>query len=128
MHLRLELFVDDVEASVRFYETVLGFPPPANHASGEYASMTNSGGVVLAIQSIDALPADHYFRAAGFGKPRGVGVEIVIETEDVDKAYEQAARVAGELGGAVEPIAARPWGKTDFRIIDPDGYYLRVTS
>jgi lactoylglutathione lyase len=22
----------------------------------------------------------------------------------------------------------RPWGLWDFRIVDPDGYYLRVTS
>jgi uncharacterized glyoxalase superfamily protein PhnB len=28
----------------------------------------------------------------------------------------------------VEPLAARPWGQTDFRLIDPDGYYVRVTS
>jgi hypothetical protein len=25
-------------------------------------------------------------------------------------------------------LAARSWGQTDFRLIDPDGYYVRVTS
>ena len=26
------------------------------------------------------------------------------------------------------PVGVRPWGQTDFRLIDPDGYYIRVTS
>lgn len=25
-------------------------------------------------------------------------------------------------------MAIRPWGLKDFRICDPDGYYLRITS
>jgi lactoylglutathione lyase len=27
-----------------------------------------------------------------------------------------------------EPPQQRSWGLRDFRIVDPDGYYLRVTS
>ncbi|MCI0184925.1 hypothetical protein MM817_03222 [Acidibacillus sp. S0AB] len=26
------------------------------------------------------------------------------------------------------PLEVRPWGLTDFRLLDPDGYYLRITS
>jgi hypothetical protein len=26
-----------------------------------------------------------------------------------------------------EPLTDRPWGLRDFRVVDPDGYYLRVT-
>jgi hypothetical protein len=33
---------------------------------------------------------------------------------------------AGER--VVEPIRTQPWGLRDFRIVDPDGYYLRVTT
>ncbi len=28
----------------------------------------------------------------------------------------------------IEPLLVRPWGLTDFRVADPDGYYLRITS
>jgi hypothetical protein len=28
----------------------------------------------------------------------------------------------------VEPPLDRPWGLRDFRVADPDGYYLRVTT
>jgi uncharacterized glyoxalase superfamily protein PhnB len=27
-----------------------------------------------------------------------------------------------------EPLRERPWGLRDFQVIDPDGYYLRITS
>jgi hypothetical protein len=27
----------------------------------------------------------------------------------------------------VEPLRSRPWGLTDFRVTDPDDYYLRIT-
>ncbi len=28
----------------------------------------------------------------------------------------------------LSPLRKRSWGLTDFRITDPDGYYLRITS
>ena len=30
-------------------------------------------------------------------------------------------------GRSSEDIVRRPWGLQDFRVIDPDGYYLRIT-
>jgi lactoylglutathione lyase len=27
----------------------------------------------------------------------------------------------------VELLCDRPWGLRDFRVVDPDGYYLRIT-
>ena len=56
---------------------------------------------------------------------RGLGVEIVLEVDDVDGCQE---RVADSGHPILEPLQERPWGLRDFRIIDPDGYYLRVTS
>jgi lactoylglutathione lyase len=60
--------------------------------------------------------------------PRGVGVEIVIEVDDVDTAFTRARNAAVAHGGHVEPMAARPWEQADFRLIDPDGYNVRVMS
>jgi hypothetical protein len=60
--------------------------------------------------------------------PRGVGAEIVLEVRDVDAAYETALRHADVRGGRIEAIEDRTWGLQDFRVIDPDGYYLRITS
>ena len=55
----------------------------------------------------------------------GLGVEIVLEVDDVDGWRD---RVAAPGHPILEPLQDRPWGLRDFRISDPDGYYLRVTS
>ena len=125
--VRFELFVEDVERSLAFYGAALGLWPPAGYDSRGYVPVS-AGLVRIGLQRRDALPAEHHFRAAHFDGPRGVGVEIVIEVDDVGEAFARARDAAVAHGGQLEALAARPWGQTDFRLIDPDGYYIRVTS
>jgi lactoylglutathione lyase len=125
--LRFELFVEDVERSVAFYGAVLGLRPAAGYDPQGYVPVS-AGAVRIGLQRRTALSADHHFRPSHFAGPRGVGVEIVVEVDDVDAAFTQAREAAVNRGGRVEPLATRPWGQTDFRLIDPDGYYVRVTS
>jgi lactoylglutathione lyase len=122
-----ELFVNDVERSLAFYAAALGLQPPLGYDPLGYVPVS-AGRVRIGLQRHSALPAEHHFRPAHFSGPRGVGVEIVIEVDDVDAAFAGARDAAVAQGGQVEPLAARPWGQTDFRLIDPDGYYIRVTS
>ena len=125
--VRFELFVDDVERSVAFYAAVLGLQPAVGYDPQGYVPVS-AGRVRIGLQRHTALPADHHFRPGHFTGPRGVGVEIVIEVDDVAAAFARARDAAVPHGGQIEPLAARPWGQTDFRLIDPDGYYIRVTS
>jgi len=37
-------------------------------------------------------------------------------------------RTAKDSGWPVCDLALQPWGLRDFRLVDPDGYYVRVTS
>jgi lactoylglutathione lyase len=123
MSLRMELFVRDVETSIGFYRAVLGFTLLRRDTG--YASIRN-GDVLLGLGPIDKLPErDGYFTRERLAHDRGAGVEIVLEVDDVI-AYR---RRAGRAGSSVEEeVRQRPWGLSDFRIVDPDGYYLRVTS
>jgi lactoylglutathione lyase len=121
--LRLELFVHDPTRSRRFYEGVLGFvldtaaaPPTEN-----YIPLV-SGGVRLALCATEQLSDSHYFRPTS-GVRLGVGVEIVFEVEHLDQ-YETRAHEADVV---IEPTQLRSWDMWDFRIVDPDGYYIRVT-
>ncbi len=125
--LRFELFVEDVERSVTFYAAVLGLQPAGGYDPQGYVAVS-AGRVHIGLQRRTALSAEHHFRPAHFTGPRGVGVEIVVEVDDVYAAFTRARDAAVNRGGQVEPLAARPWGQTDFRLIDPDGYYVRVTS
>src|SRR5215216_4863347 len=104
MRLRLELFIDDLDRSIDFYRRVLGFHLVRQDPS--YASLCN-GAVVLGLGLATDLPAR-----------RGVGVEVVLEVDDLEAAYALVRRAG------VRPVEApreRPWGLRDFRILDPDG-------
>jgi lactoylglutathione lyase len=122
--LRLELFVDDIGEAARFFEkalgfTVLGMVVPGAEPHDDYLPLT-SGPVMIGLNRYASLLPDHPAR----GEPRGAGVEIVLEVEDVDAAYDRARRHADR----VEAITDRPWGLRDFRVVTPGGYYVRVTS
>jgi lactoylglutathione lyase len=124
MAFRIELFVDDIDASIRFYEHALGFRLTRREA--DYGSLERES-AVLGLGSIDKLPAAGSgpgFTRAGLAGRRGAGVEIVLEVSDVEAAL-QAVLSAGVQ--PVEPLRDRPWGLRDFRVVDPDGYYLRIT-
>ena len=54
--LRLELFVEEMEASIAFYTQVLAFEL-ARHEPGDYASL-RLGGVILGIGPVAKLPEE----------------------------------------------------------------------
>ena len=115
MRLRMELFVQDMDASIAFYTTMLGFE--LTRRSEDYASLRR-GTVIIGLGPIEKLRSS--------GPAVGVGVEIVLELDDVPAlvAVHEHCRAAGIVVEALQP---RPWGLQDFRVSDPDGYYLRIT-
>jgi len=120
--IRLELFADHVAPLRDFLERVLGFA--SSQGQPDYVELT-LGDVTIGLGSVAGLPPGHPLRPASAGERKGLGVEIVIETDDVDAAYEHA-RASGFPVSA--PLLQRPWGLRDFRVVAPEGYYFRVTS
>ncbi len=125
--VRFELFVTDVATTVAFYQAALGFEPPAGWSPDGYVPL-RSGVATIGVQSPQNLHPGHHFSPELLAGPRGVGVEIVLEVDDVDALYLEASSHADALGGVCEPLKERPWGTRDFRLVDPDSYYVRVTS
>ena len=125
MRFRIELFVDDLDESIRFYEAALGLRLTRREA--DYASL-ELGGAVLGLGSVAKLPPDGEgpgFTRATLAGARGAGVEIVLAVPDLDAALHAVERAGHHV---VEPPRDRPWGLRDFRITDPDGYYIRITQ
>jgi len=84
--LRLELFVEDMGATVGFYRRVLGFEV-VREEPGDYASL-RSGDVLLGIGPVSRLPErGGYFTRGIASQRRGLGVEIVIEVDDLGAAH-----------------------------------------
>lgn len=118
MSVRFEVFPVDLDAAVDFYVRVLGFRLAVDQRGGPapYVAFERDG------VRVGAARRDQGVRA--WRRPP-TGVEIVLEVDDV--AAELAAVVAS--GWSIEEaLVRRPWGLDDFRIVDPDGYYLRLTN
>jgi lactoylglutathione lyase len=84
---------------------------------------------VLGLGPVAKLPEQAEGR--GFSRQRlngdkGAGVEIVLELDGVDEleALYERCRQRPVIS---ESLELRSWGLYDFRLTDPDGYYLRIT-
>jgi catechol 2,3-dioxygenase-like lactoylglutathione lyase family enzyme len=123
----VELFVADVERSIAFYG-LLGFRVAQRWQDWIRMRRDDGAGIVLfSDQYIRNKPAraPHYFGPYIDREPRGVGVEIVVQVSDVRALYQ---RLIGAAVPIVKELQDRPWGTTDFRVADPDGYFIRLTS
>ena len=126
MRLRLELFVADLGTSVAFYTEVLGFH--VTRADPGYVSVRH-GSAVLGLGPVAKLPekgGGPGFTRQRLHADRGAGVEIVLELDDLDE-LRALYRNCLTRGVVAEALREQPWGLQDFRVVDPDGYYLRVT-
>ncbi|MEO6086045.1 MAG: VOC family protein [Umezawaea sp.] len=113
--LRLEIFVADLDACADFYTRVLGFAVITRRRG--YVAMARDG------VRIGAVPTWRVVDPAARSLP--TGVEIVIEVDDV---HAEADRVRAAGWPFETDVEDRPWHLTDFRVNDPDGHYLRLTS
>lgn len=120
MALRLELFVTDVQRSLEFYRDVLGFSLVGSNADAQYHAL-RLGGVRIAIQHVGSLEPSHPLAKRG---DKGLGVEIVLEVEDIQSTFEHVS-ASCEISSS---LTLQAWGLRDFRVVDPDGYYWRLTE
>lgn len=118
----VELHVADVEASLAFYEA-LGFRVVRRWE--EWLRLDRDGAELVLMGDAYLRSHDHYFTPYLDRSPRGVGVEVIIEVDDVDGLYA-SVQAAGLR--VVKPIQDRDWKARDFRLADPDGFFLRITS
>jgi lactoylglutathione lyase len=119
MTLRIEIFPADLDTAVDFYTRVLGFSVTKDQREhpGAYVSMKRG-----AVQVGAALRPVSGVRDA---RRPPAGPELVLEVDDVAGERDRVVAAGWPLD---EDLRDRPWGLTDFRILDPAGYYLRVTS
>lgn len=120
--LQVELFVADLDASIAFYTRILGFEMGERQTDG-YAPLAN-GPVGIALNARATLPEDHPIYLAPGERP-GRGVEFVLWAADLHALYAHVQERGWPISGALQ---RQPWGLDDFRLQDPDGYYLRLTA
>jgi lactoylglutathione lyase len=119
MTLRVEIFPRDLSATVDFYGGILGFSVTKDQRGDPAAYVALRRGTVrvgAARRAVARVPAER--------RPP-VGVELVLEVDDVAAERDRVLAAGWPLE---EDLQHRPWGLKDFRILDPAGYYLRITD
>ena len=99
----ISLHVADVERSITFYSRIPG-AQLVLHRPHEFARFLIGTGSLHLVQ----LPIQNRFH-------------IELDTEDAGLLYTQLCE-AGLTPAS--PPKHHPWGKIDFRLVDPDGYQL----
>ena len=119
MTLRCEIFPEDLDAIVDFYSRVLSFSVTKDQRGDQNAYVALRRGAVHVGASQRPLPA-----APAERRPP-IGVELVLEVDDIMAERDRIVAAGWPLE---EDLQRRAWGLTDFRILDPAGYYLRITD
>ena len=119
------IYVEDVSASINFYQSAFGFSPGFVHESGGYAEL-ETGGTVLAFAAKqvadDSLP-DGYELLSRMTRPPGI--EIAMVTDDVPAAVNTAIAAGAEM---ISEPAEKPWGQIVGYVRAPDGVLIEVCT
>jgi len=116
----INLLVQDVEASLRFYREVL--EAFVHYADVDFAALKVGGAEVQlhADHTYDAHP--WYPRLTG-GEARGLGAELRLLGIDPQGVEERARRSGAKV---VKPVTERGHGWREVMVEDPDGYVWAV--
>ena len=116
----ISLTVKDLTTSLAWYNNVLGFAIDRKiERDGKLRSVALSAGAArISINQDDG--------AKGWDRIKGLGFSLNITTEqNIDKIADRIK----ELGGILDTEPAdMPWGVRLFRLKDPDGYKLSISS
>ena len=118
--LSASLTVRDLQKSLAWYRDVVGFMVDREHErEGKLRAVSlKAGAVRILINQDDG--------AKGFDRVKGEGFSLQITTaQNVDEIANRIKQLGGTLDS--EPTDM-PWGARMFRVRDPDGFKLVISS
>jgi lactoylglutathione lyase len=120
----IELHVSDFKVVKEFYGE-LGFEVVRDETPLDKYLVMKLGENILCFWGGDERIYNHgYFKNFPKDSKRGYGIEIVIMVSELEKYYY---RIKDQVK-VVASLKLWPWGVKDFRIEDPNGFYLRFSE
>lgn len=123
-----ELWCSNFEESLRFYTDILGFSVAQRRGADHHAYLSLQGSQIM----LGAWEQDGTWEPAPLEKPYGRGINLFILVDDVREIYE--AVIAAGLTPFVDLHTKSYWRtdrmdeRTEFGLLDPDGYLLRFSQ
>lgn len=114
------LTVKDLEASLAWYRDVIGFTVDQRHErEGKLLAVSLKAGDVRVLLALDD-------GAKGWDRVKGEGISLQFITgQDIDEIAKRVREAGVTLD--TEPVDT-PWGARVFRLHDPDGFKLVISS
>ncbi|MDQ0271464.1 VOC family protein [Cytobacillus purgationiresistens] len=119
---RVELYVKNIEDSLAFYKDIIGLEL---YGRNERCLRFNYDCFSLLLTSDEVLKKDHYFNKQLSTSMKGSGFEFIIVVESIEAVYE---RCMNHRYPIIDEIETYSWDMRGFKVADPDGYFIRVTS
>jgi uncharacterized glyoxalase superfamily protein PhnB len=118
--LSASLTVNDLQSSLAWYRDVVGFAVDRTHErEGKLRAVSlRAGEVRILIGQDDGLK--------GGDRVKGEGFSLMITTS---QSVDEIAKRIREAGGTLDSEPAdMPWGARVFRLRDPDGFKIAISS
>lgn len=116
------LYVENVPATLNFYEQSFGFHTKFLHESGDYGEL-DTGETILAFSSLKLM--SDLGKNPSKADPSAPVFEIAFETQEVRKWLDQAIKSGAVL---VQDIREEPWGQITSYVSDPNGFLIEICS
>jgi hypothetical protein len=121
----VELVTDDVAGYIEYFQAVSELE--LRHNEPGYAVLASPIAKLMFVSS-NVLPDGHPNKEKPSAGRRGSGLELGLTVADLDKTYAKSLEFKDKGWKISAGIGRRPWGLRDFRVLSPDGYYVRFTE
>jgi uncharacterized glyoxalase superfamily protein PhnB len=118
--LSVSITVKDLEKSLAWYHDIVGFAVGERYErEGKLVAVRLMAGQVLVLLNQDD-------GAKGWDRVKGEGLSLQFTTA---QSVDDVARRIKERGGSIDTEPAdMPWGARVFRLTDPDGFKMVISS
>ncbi len=119
------LYVEDVSASILFYEKAFGFQRKFVTPENDYGEIS-TGSTTIAFVSIELANTNlknGFIQSQKEGQP--FGIELGLVSEQVEAAIEQAVQAGAEM---VEELVVKPWGQKVAYLKDNNGFLIEMCT
>ena len=117
--MRIEIFPSSMKRFFDFYVGILQFSVRKHEGTYAFISRDN-----ICVGAIEIANTDSLAEKEGYRRPTK-GIEIVFEVDDL---VAERDRIIAHGWKLEEDIKTQDWGLQDFRLLDPDSYYVRITT